>query len=262
MGGHCFGKALPARERVTLLDRCSLGRDGRAIGNGHLFIEGTVDVVDELVGVDRVAAQDFDVVSRHCRGNVLPAGERMALFDRCLGSDNGLTVDDGPGLDHLSADFEDSLVGVDGERARDSHVVGRHRLGETLPAREGITLFDRGGLGRDGRAERHINSFVGLPVDTIRELIGVDLEDSRQIDVAVHDDGARIVGIAVRPLREVIALGRSGTERQLGTLGAASALEIDRAAGAGAEVHVEISLNFDNEWVGGIAYAAVGFKLK
>ena len=137
-----------------------------------------------------------------------------------------------------------------------------HCRGETLPAGEGVTLLDRGGLGRNCRAVRHIDIFVGLSVDTIRELIGVGLEDSGEVDVAVHSESARVVGIAVRPLREVIALGRSGLEGQLRALGVASALEVDGAAGAGAEINVEITLNLNDKGVRGIADAAVRFKLK
>ena len=201
-------------------------------------------------------------MSRHRRGDILPAGKRVTLLGGSFGSNDGVAEDYGLGLDHLRANLENGLVGIDGERAADGHIVGGHRRGETLPAREGVTLLDRSGLGRDGRAERHINSFVGLPVDTIRELIGVGLEDSGEVDVAVHSESARVVGIAVRPLREVIALGRSGLEGQLRALGAASAPEVDGAAGTGAEIHVEITLNLNDKGVGGIAYATVRFKLK
>ena len=98
----------------------------------------------------------------------------MAFLGGRLGGDNGLTVDDGLGLNHLSADFEDGLVGVYGERTGDGDVMGGHRFGEALPAREGVTLLDRGSLGRDDRAIGNGYLFVEGAVDIIDELVGVD----------------------------------------------------------------------------------------
>ena len=58
----------------------------------------------------------------------------MTFLGRSLGGDYRLTVDNLDILAELIADLEGGDVGVDGERTTNCHVMGRHSLGQSLPA--------------------------------------------------------------------------------------------------------------------------------
>ena len=107
----------------------------------------------------------------HCRRNILPSGESMALLGRCFGSDNLLAVNDGLALDNLLTNLEHSLVRIDRERTSHLYIVSRHRLGQTLPAGERVTLLLGSWLGYDCSAVVNLNRLVFCAIYLVRERV-------------------------------------------------------------------------------------------
>ena len=107
----------------------------------------------------------------HCRWNVLPSGECVALLGWCFGSDNLFAVNDGLALDNLLTNLEHSLVRVDRERTCHLYILCRHRLGQTLPTGERVALLLGSRLGGDSCAVVNLNRLVFCAVNLVRERV-------------------------------------------------------------------------------------------
>ena len=107
----------------------------------------------------------------HCRWNVLPSGKRVTLLGWCFGSDNLFAVNDSLAIDNLLTNLEHSLVRIDRERTCHLYIVCRHRLGQTLPTRERMTLLLGSRLGYDCSAVVNLNRLVFCAVNFIRERV-------------------------------------------------------------------------------------------
>ena len=118
---------------MTLLLGSWLGGDSSAVVNLYRLVFCAVNLVRERVLVYGVRTHNHDVVSWHCRWNVLPSGKRMAFLGWCFGSYDLFAVNDGLALDNLLTNLKDCLVRVDRERTRHLYILCRHRLGQTLP---------------------------------------------------------------------------------------------------------------------------------
>ena len=173
LGRHRLGQALPSGEGVTLL-LGYLRNDRRAILNLDGLVGLAVYHIVQLVLVDGVAARYRDVVRRHRLRELIPSGEGMSDFLRCLGGDNRLTVDYLHILAELISDLEGGHIGIDGERTCDSNVISGHRGRQSLPAGEGVTLFGRLVYGRQGGAVLHLGLVVRLSINGISQLVLID----------------------------------------------------------------------------------------
>ena len=107
----------------------------------------------------------------HCRWNVLPSGKRVSFLGWCFGSYDLCTVNDGLALNNLLTNLKDCLVRVDRERTRHLYILCRHRLGQTLPTRERMTLLLGSWLGGDSSAVVNLNRLVFCAVNLVRERV-------------------------------------------------------------------------------------------
>ena len=174
IGGHSLGQSLPAGEGVTLLGRLGDCRQPGAVLNLGLVVGLAIHSIGQLVLVDRIASRYRDVMRRHRLRELLPPGKGVSDLLGSLGSDNRLTVDYLDILAELIADLEGGHIGIDGERTCDSNVICGHRGRQSLPAGEGVTLFDRLVYGRQGGAVLYLELVVRLSINGISQLVLID----------------------------------------------------------------------------------------
>ena len=96
-------------------------------------------------------------------------------------------------------------------------------------------------LGSKSCAVEHVRLLVADAVESVGEMIGRESElSSKRHILLANDKRTWVVGNAVRPLHEVMTLGRSSGDRKRGALSQASARLADRSALASRQRNVVI----------------------
>ena len=115
-------------------------------------------------------------------------------------------------------------------RAVNLNIVSRHCLGQTLPTGERVALLLGIRFESKSSAVEHVRLLVADAVKSVGEKIGRECELGRKRNLLLADDNRTwVVSNAVRPLHEVMTLGRSSGDIKRGALSQASARLADRS---------------------------------